>query len=132
LPRAHANLIDHWSEHGFGPWLVIEKAGQRVIGHCGLRYWPDSTDVEVLYALEPRAWGRGLGTQAARAAAAAAFDCLGLSRLIAGAVTGNQASIAVLRKLGMRRWARREFLGLELEMFSVSRQRWLALGSSPG
>jgi RimJ/RimL family protein N-acetyltransferase len=47
-------------------------------------------------------------------------------------VTGNQASIAVLRKLGMRRWARREFLGLELEMFSVSRQRWLALGSSPG
>lgn len=127
LPRVHANLVEHWHQHGFGPWVVIDKADQRLIGHCGLRYWPDTTDVEVLYALEPRVWGRGLATEAASAATAVAFDRLGLARLIAGAVAGNHASIAVLHKLGMRRWARRQFHGLELEMFQVSAKRWAAV-----
>jgi len=126
LPRAGANLIEHWDLHGFGPWVVIDRAGQRLIGHCGLRYWPESTDVEVLYALEPGAWGRGLTSEAARAATRLAFDRLGLTRLIACAVAGNHPSIAVLHKLGMRRWARRRFHGLDLDMFELSAQHWAA------
>ena len=30
-----------------------------ILGHCGLRRWPDSDDIEVLYALTPRIWGQG-------------------------------------------------------------------------
>jgi len=37
--RTPALMIDHWQQHGFGPWVVIHKADQTLIGHCGLKYW---------------------------------------------------------------------------------------------
>ena len=52
-PRARNYLIDHWERHGFGPWLVERLDNRRIIGHCGLRYWPNTEDVEVLYGFEP-------------------------------------------------------------------------------
>ena len=50
-------MIDHWTQHGFGPWAVIYKDNNQFLGHCGLRYWPDSTDVEVFYAFAKPYWG---------------------------------------------------------------------------
>ncbi len=47
--RVAGLMFDHWREHGFGPWVVVHKADETFIGHCGLKYWPDSTDVEVFY-----------------------------------------------------------------------------------
>ena len=44
-------MVEHWAVHGFGPWAVIHKPDNQFFGHCGLRYWPGSSDVEVLYAL---------------------------------------------------------------------------------
>ena len=63
--RVPGFMIDHWTAHGFGPWAVIHKADRQFIGHCGLRYWPESSDVEVLYALDKRYWGKGLATEGA-------------------------------------------------------------------
>lgn len=54
--RVPTFMIDHWTRHGFGPWAVIHKADRQFIGHCGLRYWPESSDVEVL-SLSPRGIG---------------------------------------------------------------------------
>jgi len=122
--RARTSLIEHWARHGFGPWLVVLLESGRVIGHCGLRFWPDSADVEVLYALEHDAWGRGYATEAGSAAVRAAFDELELDRLIAGADAENAASLHVLAKLGLRRWQRREFHGLTLVMHEMSRAEW--------
>jgi ribosomal-protein-alanine N-acetyltransferase len=122
--RARTNLIEHWVRHGFGPWLIILLESRHVIGHCGLRFWPDSPDVEVLYALEHDAWGRGYATEAGSAAVRAAFDELELDRLIAGADAENAASRHVLDKLGLRPWQRRDFHGLTLEMYEMSRVEW--------
>ena len=47
-------------------------------------------------------WGRGLGTEAARAVAALALGELGLQRVTAHHLSRNPASGAVMRKLGMR------------------------------
>lgn len=124
--RAQTNLLGHWERHGFGPWLVIERGSAQLLGHCGLRFWPKTTDVEVLYALAPGAWGKGYATEAARRAVAIGFECLALGRLIAGAAVGNAGSIRVLTKLGMRPWQRREFHGLDLQMFRLDRAEWTA------
>ncbi len=124
--RAHANLIQHWETRGFGPWLVLLKDSQRILGHCGLRIWPESQDVEVLYALESGAWGMGYATEAARAAVRAGFEDLSLDRLIAGADGENAASIGVLKKLGMSPWEERDFHGLRLVMFTLHRAEWNA------
>ncbi|HLF49323.1 MAG TPA: GNAT family N-acetyltransferase, partial [Methylomirabilota bacterium] len=62
-------FLRHWEEHGFGVWAVRERESGIVIGQCGLKYLPvtpgAAPDVEVLYALERRCWGRGLAAEAA-------------------------------------------------------------------
>ena len=66
--RVRASFFEHWRRHGFGPWVVERKADARLIGHCGLRYWPDSSDVKLFYAIEQPAWGDGFATEVPPAA----------------------------------------------------------------
>jgi ribosomal-protein-alanine N-acetyltransferase len=96
-------MNDHWEEHGFGAWIVASREDDRLLGHCGLKYWPGTENVEVFYALERRAWGRGLASEAAHAAVAAGFRDLQLECVVAGVLPENLASQRVLEKLGMRR-----------------------------
>ena len=58
-------------------------------------------EVEIGYRLGHSHWGRGIATEAARAAVSYARDTLGLKRLIALIDPGNVRSAAVARKLGM-------------------------------
>lgn len=99
--RVTALMIDHWQEHGFGPWVVEHKADGALIGHCGLKYWPDSPDVEVFYALAQRYWGRGLATEGARASLRYGFEVCGLDHIIAAAFVDNSRSRRVLERIGM-------------------------------
>jgi RimJ/RimL family protein N-acetyltransferase len=113
-------MVDHWTQHGFGLWAVIHKADQRFIGHCGLRYWPDSTDVEVLYALDKRYWGRGLATEGARTSLRFGFEHLKLDRIIAAAMVDNTASRRVLEKIGMRYEGDFTFAGLTAAKYVIA------------
>jgi len=124
-PRASTNLIDYWEQHGFGPWLLVAKQNERLLGHCGLRYWPETQDVEVLYALERPAWGQGYATEAAEASLATGFGQLELERIIAGVLPTNRASIHVLQKLGMQKWDEREFAGLQVVMYEIGRTHFV-------
>ena len=56
--------LRHWSQHGFGLWVLHEGSGEAVIGLAMLRYLPldGVNEVEVGYALVPSFWGRGLAT----------------------------------------------------------------------
>jgi RimJ/RimL family protein N-acetyltransferase len=96
--RAFARL---WDDPGYGPWAVI--AGDRLIGHAGLRWVAEAGATEVLYLLDPAAHGRGYATEAARAALEFGFANLGLERIVAWAMAENTASTAVMERLGMRR-----------------------------
>jgi RimJ/RimL family protein N-acetyltransferase len=60
---------------------------------------------EIGYILHPEHGGRGYATEAARALLGLGFDGLGLHRVIARVDARNAASIAVLRRLGMRQEA---------------------------
>jgi hypothetical protein len=52
--------------------------------------------------ISPAMQGRGFATEAARALVSYAFDVLKLGRIMAGTGYDNLASMAVMRKLGMR------------------------------
>jgi RimJ/RimL family protein N-acetyltransferase len=58
-------------------------------------------EVEILWALERAAWGKGLATEAARAALDYAFDVIGLDRVVALARPANGRSRQIMEKLGM-------------------------------
>lgn len=117
-------MIDHWVQHGFGPWVIIHKADQVLIGHCGLKYWPDAPDVEVLYALNRRYWGQGLATEAARASLRYGFETLQLDRIIAGVLPTNQASRRVLEKIGMQVEGEMMFRQLPVVGYAIARSQY--------
>lgn len=119
--RVPSIMVEHWTVHGFGPWAVIHKPDNQLIGHCGLRYWPDSSEVEVLYALDKRYWGKGLATEGACASLRYGFEHLRLERIIAATLVENQASQRVLEKIGMRYERAFQFRGLDAISYGFSR-----------
>src|SRR5687767_10528731 len=61
-----SQMIEAWKRRGWGRWVVVQKDDDKVIGFCGYREL-DNTP-ELLYVLAKSAWGKGLATEAARAA----------------------------------------------------------------
>ncbi len=74
-----------------------------LIGNCGIRMaTPEAREADIGYELDPRHWGRGYATEAARAMVAFGFRELGLHRVWSWCIAENAASARVLEKLGMR------------------------------
>lgn len=94
-------MVEHWRRHGFGMWVVEESASRAFCGECGLRWLEDGSEVELSYGLFPRYRGRGLATEAARAALDFGIEELGLERIVALSRGDNRVSHRVLEKLGM-------------------------------
>jgi ribosomal-protein-alanine N-acetyltransferase len=94
-------MLDHWTTHGFGMWVVEERGSCEFAGECGLRWQEDGSEVELSYGLYPQFRGRGLATEAARAALDFAVEVLGLAYVVALSRGDNALSHRVLEKLGM-------------------------------
>ena len=96
-----AIMLEHWATYGFGMWIVEENNDGATAGECGLRWVEDKSEIELSYGLYPRFRGRGLATEAARAALDYAVDVLELTRIVAFSRGDNAKSHRVLEKLGM-------------------------------
>jgi RimJ/RimL family protein N-acetyltransferase len=99
-------IVQSFEQDGFGLWAVEERSSHRFLGFTGLAR-PDfdahfTPAVEIAWRLAREAWGHGFASEAARAAAAFAFDELGLAELVSFTVEQNARSRAVMRRLGMR------------------------------
>ena len=83
--------------------FAITPAGaEPVVGLCGLVLDARQQQGEAWYLLDPRFWGRGLVTAAARALVTHGFATLQLHRIWASCLPENPASSRVLEKLGFR------------------------------
>jgi len=94
-----------WAECGFGLWLAVLRAEQRIIGYVGLsvpRFLPEILPaVEVGWRFDPDHWGQGLAGEGARAALRAGFTALGLSEICSLPGSTNPASYRLCERLGM-------------------------------
>jgi ribosomal-protein-alanine N-acetyltransferase len=99
--RSVRRFVAHWQDRRYGVWAVELTASGHFLGQCGLNTL-ENEDVEILWALEQTAWGRGFATEAARAALAYGFDVVGLDRVVAVARPENGPSRRIMDKLGMR------------------------------
>ncbi len=87
----------------FYDWAVVEKESGRMIGTCGFTRFDFSHNAgEIGYVLNPDFHGKGYGTEAAQRVVRFGFEELGLHRIEAKFIQGNQASLRVMEKLGMR------------------------------
>jgi len=91
-----------YEKYGFGLWHVSRREDGVAIGMCGLLRRDTLPDVDVGYALFPEFWGKGYAYEAAEATMREAAGRFGLKRVIAIVSPGNDPSIRVLEKLGMR------------------------------
>jgi RimJ/RimL family protein N-acetyltransferase len=101
-----ARVEEEWEERGHGLWAVEERgAPGRLLGFCGLAvpmFLPQVLPaVEVGWRLRRDAWGRGLATEAARAAVAWGFEVLGLAEILTIVHPENARSLRVAERLGM-------------------------------
>src|SRR3954452_945060 len=100
-----AAIDGHWDDHGFGLWAVEEDGA--ALGFAGLAvpsFLPAILPaVEVGWRLARPAWGRGLATEAARAALSWGWEHLETREVISIVDPGNERSLRVCAKLGMTR-----------------------------
>lgn len=90
-----------YREHGFGLFAVVLAENGFPIGICGLIKRPTLAHVDLGYAFLPQYWGKGYAFEAA-AASLELGKTLGIERIVAIVSPHNQASKALLSKLGMK------------------------------
>src|SRR2546421_10842858 len=95
-------LVAHGERLPFGYWVLRERATGARLGGAVLMIRRDGAPAELGFMLARPAWGRGLGTEVARALVAHAFADLSLPELQAFTAVENAASAAVLRKAGLK------------------------------
>jgi len=101
MQRMEQGPLSDYRKYGYGRFAVEWKETGEVIGFCGIKYLPEINLPEVGYRYLKEYWGRGIGTEAARACVEFAREDLQISKLIALIVPENIASIRVAEKLGM-------------------------------
>jgi [ribosomal protein S5]-alanine N-acetyltransferase len=111
LPPFTAQVIDelvegdqvHWQDHGFGPWVLIEKETGAFAGRGGLAWTSVEgvAEVELPWSIEPRLHDCGLATEAATAACHQARE-LGLEQVVALVLPANVPSRRVAEKTGFK------------------------------
>ncbi len=86
---------------GHSMWNIRLKETDKLVGLCGLQPLADTGEIEVGWWLASALWGRGLATEAARAAVDWGFRAHALQRVVAIAHPDNTASLNIMGKLGM-------------------------------
>ncbi|MEZ4373318.1 MAG: GNAT family N-acetyltransferase [Polyangiaceae bacterium] len=93
-------LIESYRAHGFGLWIVRERASGAALGLCGLVRRGFLRDIDLGFALLERAQGQGYAFEAATGCIAYAKAQLNQRELLAITGESNQRSSALLTKLG--------------------------------
>ena len=111
-----------YSERGFCRWKLVAKPARETIGFCGVGFMHATEDPEIGWWLARPYWGRGLATEAARAALEDAFERAGLSRIVSIARPANTASIRIMEKLGLTFECEFEIEGARLVRYAIERR----------
>ncbi|WP_308917687.1 GNAT family N-acetyltransferase [Jannaschia sp. LMIT008] len=95
--RYFTAIAGHWILRDFGWWMVDDGTG--AVGFCGVHYPPTHPEPELGWVIYPSAQRRGYALEAATAARAWWHE-RGNRRLSSNIAFGNDASIALARRMG--------------------------------
>ncbi len=93
-------VFSQWQKYKMGRFAVTLKNGT-FLGWCGLKYFPETDEVDLGYRFMKKYWGKGYATESSRASLDYGFKTLNLDRIIAKAMPNNKDSLKVMQKLGM-------------------------------
>ncbi|MGR3453942.1 GNAT family N-acetyltransferase [Pseudooceanicola sp.] len=95
-----AQMVAGWTLRGHGVWTVEPKDGGEAFGFVLLGFDQEDPEPELGYLFTGRAEGRGIASEAARAARDFAFAELGWKTLTSYVADGNARSAALAERLG--------------------------------
>jgi ribosomal-protein-alanine N-acetyltransferase len=103
--EAAANMVAkqaHWDRHGFGLWMLYDRAEGTFVGRGGLQHTnaTGEDEIEAGWAIVPERWGQGLATELALAALKVGLGAMELPAVIAYALPHNLGSRRVMEKAG--------------------------------
>lgn len=93
-------MFTQFNQYRMSRFTVLLKDGT-YLGWCGLKYFPETNEVDLGYRFMKKFWGKGYATESSLACLGYGFETLKLKRIIAKAMPDNIGSIKVLQKLGM-------------------------------
>lgn len=95
------NLVAMYERLGFGLYLVELKGKSVSIGICGLIKRDSLEDVDIGFAFLPKFRGKGYAYESACAVIMYGRRTFGLTRIVAITTPDNNASVKLLKKLGL-------------------------------
>jgi RimJ/RimL family protein N-acetyltransferase len=135
-PGSIAELVDRCiADYPSGRSCRWALAGpsDRLIGTCGFSSWSVvQSHAELVYDLTPRFWKCGIASRAVRAVLGWAFGVAAFNRVHAFAMDTNEASIALLSKVGfqreglLRQYRISHGVPRDFVLYAVLRQDWPA------
>lgn len=131
-------IDDHWAAHGFGDWAIVARRDEAtagpaahgrpeiddLVGFAGLHHIAGMREVNVGYALARSHWGRGLGTEVARAVLAYGFETVRLGEIVAVMDPRNVASIGLAGRCGLTLRDEILWMGKPRLVYAVARGEW--------
>jgi RimJ/RimL family protein N-acetyltransferase len=100
------SVLRHYRDFGIGRWAAVLKETNEFIGWAGLKYIKElngrKDNYDLGYRLLKRHWGKGYGTESAKAVISYGFDEMKLIRISAYADVGHVASLKILEKCGLK------------------------------
>jgi ribosomal-protein-alanine N-acetyltransferase len=93
---------DAFKKYDMGRWYVFIKDTDEFVGWCGLKYSLKIEEVDIGYRLLKKHWNKGYATEAAKACLDYGFQNLGIEEIVARSDKRNEASIKVMKNIGMK------------------------------
>lgn len=118
-----------WAERGIHLQWAIALHDDTPVGAIGIALRADPPEGDIGYWVGPDYWNNGYATEATKAVIAYGFGTLGLSRIQATCLTGNDASARVLQKAGMREEGflpahiLKDGVPRDVRLFAITRER---------
>jgi RimJ/RimL family protein N-acetyltransferase len=118
---------------GFTFWVVERRSDKAFLGFVGLirveeEDCPFAGEVEIGWRLRQSVWRRGYGFEAASAVLDHAFVELKLERVVSRTAKRNAASVALMRKLGLKRCRKMDYRSVvaiaKLAVFTLTARQW--------
>ncbi len=116
----------HWSDHGFGLWILRDSGTAEPVGWTMLHVTDTggTPGVEVGWTIVAPWWRKGLASEAGAEAVRIGFDALGLDEIVSFTQPHNVASRGVMEKIGFVYDCDVAHADLPHVLYRLDRQTW--------
>jgi len=101
----------------FGMFSIFKKEDGQYIGYCGIKKIPVIMELEIIYAIKKKYWGKGYCKEAAESVIKRGKELLGFQKILGVSKPENKKSIELLKRLEFSDLGMKEFFGIEFRYF---------------